>query len=140
MTRALAEGGSTFSLIPALNIVTAVSSVMTTVRESSDVSLRTVLLPALNAMIDTASSREHAKRLHPPTAVFVRLGLFALIGSLFVGHAMALKPRGRLHAIGFAIVISISLFVILDYEFPRYGLIRVDGSDSVLTDVRRPMN
>jgi hypothetical protein len=99
----------------------------------------TVLLPALNDMIDITTTRQEARRLHPPVAVFVMLGVLALIGALFAGYGMAGTPRSRLHRLGFAAVMTTALFVIVDFEFPRLGLIRIDAADSVLIDVRRSM-
>ena len=116
------------------------TSAMAAAKDSGGVAPSTVLMPALNAMIDITTTREQARRLHPPATVFVMLGILALIGSLFAGYGMAGKPRQRLHAWGFATVLSLSLFVIIDYEFPRLGFIRIDATDSVLTDVRRSMN
>lgn len=100
----------------------------------------TVLLPALNDMIDITTTRAEARRLHPPVAVFVLLGVVALLGSLFAGYGMAGAPRSRVHTFGFAAVLAMALFVIVDFEFPRVGLIRVDAADSVLIEVRRSMN
>jgi hypothetical protein len=99
-----------------------------------------VLLPALNDMIDIMTTRAEAGRLHPPVAVFVMLGVLALLGSLFAGYAMAAAPRNPLHTLGFAAVLAMALFVIVDFEFPRFGLIRIDTADSVLVDVRRSMD
>jgi hypothetical protein len=109
-------------------------------RESGQMAPNTVLLPALNDMIDITTTREQAKWLHPPAAVFVMLGALSLIGALFAGYGMAGKPRHWLHTLGFAAVLSLALFVIIDYEFPRFGFIRVDATDSVLVDLRRSMN
>ena len=98
-----------------------------------------VLLPALNAMIDITTTREQARRLHPPAAVFVLLAVLSLVGSLFSGYGLAGTPRRRLHTVGFAGVLSLALFVIIDYEFPRVGLIRVQTAESVFLDRRRLM-
>jgi hypothetical protein len=99
-----------------------------------------VYLPALNDMIDITTTRAEARRLHPPVAVFVMLGALALLGSLFAGYGMAAAPRSRLQTLGFAAVLTLALFVIIDFEFPRFGLIRIDSADSVLVDVRRSMD
>jgi hypothetical protein len=37
------------------------------------------------------------------------------------------------------VVLTLTVYVILDLEFPRIGLIRVDAADSVLKDVRQGM-
>jgi hypothetical protein len=100
----------------------------------------TVLLPALNEMIDITTTREEAMQLHPPPAVFLMIGVLTLIASVFAGYGMAGKTRSWIHTVAFAAVLSMSLFVIVDYEFPRLGLIRVDAVDSVLADVRRSMH
>lgn len=39
-----------------------------------------------------------------------------------------------------AAVMSITIYVILDLEYPRLGLIRVDAADQLLRDVRAAMN
>ena len=107
--------------------------------ESGRVPLFTVFLPALNEMIDITTTREEAIRLHPPAAVFLMVAILALIGSVFAGYGMAGRARSWVHTLGFAAVITMALFVILDLEFPRLGLIRVDAADSMLLDVRRSM-
>jgi hypothetical protein len=99
----------------------------------------TVLLLALNAMFDINTTREASMHLHPPLAVFIMIGLLALIASVFAGYGMAGQTRSFVHNVAFAGVLTLSLFVIVDYEFPRLGLIRVDAADSVLAEVRRSM-
>jgi hypothetical protein len=99
-----------------------------------------VYLPALNDMIDITTTRAEARRMHPPIAVFVMLGVVALLGSLFAGYDMATVPRRGLHTLGFAVLLAMTLFVILDFEFPRLGLIRIDAADRVLIEVRRSMD
>ena len=42
--------------------------------------------------------------------------------------------------ISFAFVMAITVYVILDLEFPRLGLIRVDDFDQLIVDVRNSMN
>lgn len=99
-----------------------------------------VLLPALNAMFDIATVRISTARLHPPPVVFTMVAFLALLGSIFVGYgAASRKARSWLHTIGFAAVMAITLFVIVEFEYPRFGLIRIDAMDQVLIDMRRSM-
>jgi len=44
------------------------------------------------------------------------------------------------HMIGFALVVAFAVYVILDLEYPRLGLIRVDAFDQALIDLRQSMN
>jgi len=100
-----------------------------------------LFLPAVNEMIDITRTRLTATRMHPPPVVYGMLAITALIGALFAGYHMAGgKVRNWLHTVGFALVISATAYVILDIEYPRLGLIRVDAADELLRDVRRQMD
>lgn len=100
-----------------------------------------VVLPALNAMFDITTTRTEAVRLHPPTVIFVMLGTLALACALFAGYDMAIRQHlNPLHSIAFALVLSVTLYVIVDLEYPRLGLIRMADSDQVLVDLRKSMD
>jgi len=100
-----------------------------------------LLLPALNAMIDITTTRTMATQMHPPTIVFVMFFGLALAASLLAGYGMTgSKVRSWFHMLGFALVMAIAVFVILDIEYPRLGLIRVDAFDQALIDLRESMN
>jgi hypothetical protein len=100
-----------------------------------------LVLPALNAMIDITTTRTMAAYLHPPRVVFVMLFGMALTASLLAGYGMTGgKLRSRFHMVGFAAVMAIAVFVILDIEYPRLGWIRVDAFDQALVDLRESMN
>jgi hypothetical protein len=101
----------------------------------------TVLLPALNEMIDITTTRTAATRMHSPIEIYLTIGLLAVLGAAFVGYGMAgRKVRSFIHTAGFAAVVAIVLFVIIDLEFPRLGIIRVDAADRVLLELRASMN
>lgn len=99
-----------------------------------------LLLPALNAMIDITTTRTMAMQIHPPVVIFALLFGLALASSLLVGYGMASsKARNWLHMIGLAFVMSVSVYVILDIEYPRLGFIRVDSFDQALVELRESM-
>ena len=50
------------------------------------------------------------------------------------------KVRRWFHMLGFALVMAFAVYVILDIEYPRLGLIRVDAFDQALVDLRASMN
>src|SRR5262245_2988492 len=100
-----------------------------------------LLLPALNAMIDITTTRTMAAQMHPPAVVFAMLFGLALAASLLAGYGMAgSKMRRWFHMVGFASVMAVAVYVILDIEYPRLGLIRVDAFDQALVDLRESMN
>lgn len=102
---------------------------------------RMLLLPALNEMFDITTTRTMAAQTHPPAVVFGLLFVFALCAALLAGSTMA-GPASRhwLHSATFAFALAGSVYVIIDMEFPRVGLIRVDAFDRVLVELRRSMD
>jgi len=99
-----------------------------------------LLLPALNQMIDISTTRTMAGRMHPPMVVFAMLFGLALAGALLAGYGMAGGiTRGWLHMVGFAAVLAGAVYVIIDLEYPRLGLIRVDAFDVALVELRSSM-
>lgn len=101
----------------------------------------TLLLPALNQMIDITTTRLMATRTHPPAIIFGMLGALALAGSLLAGFAMAgARRRSWVHMLAFAAILAATVWITVDLEYPRLGLIRVDAVDAVLADLRRSMD
>jgi hypothetical protein len=101
---------------------------------------RMLILPAMNEMFDVAGTRTLATRMHPPIIIFVMLGLVALAGALLAGYGMAgSQTRNWIHMVGFAATIAVAIYVIVDLEYPRVGLIRVDQFDEALVDLRSSM-
>jgi hypothetical protein len=46
-----------------------------------------------------------------------------------------------LHELGFAVILTIAIFIVLDYEYPRAGLfIHLDATDQLLVDLRQDIN
>jgi len=100
-----------------------------------------LLLPALNEMIDITTTRLAAAQTHPPPIIFVMLGALALLSALLAGYAMGTgKGHNWVYILGFVAVISVTVYVILDIEFPRLGFIRLDAFDQLLVDLRNSMN
>lgn len=100
-----------------------------------------LLVPAVNDMFDITTVRAAALRSHPPRVVYLMLAAAALISSLLAGHGMAgSRVRSWVHMACFAGVIAAAFYIILDIEFPRLGLIRIDDFDQILRDVRTGMN
>ena len=100
-----------------------------------------LLLPALNAMFDITTTRTMAAQMHPPAIVFIVLFGLALAASLLAGYGMTgTTLRSWLHMLGFALAMAVAIYVILEIEYPRLGLIRVDSFDRALIDLRESMN
>lgn len=100
----------------------------------------TLVLPAINSMIDFAATRTQKALMHPPAVIYVTLCILAFASALMAGYDMgAAGTRSRFHTIAFAIILGLAVDVILDLEFPRVGFIRIDPYDRVMVELRQSM-
>ena len=108
--------------------------------ETGAVAPYTVLLPALNEMFDIATTRVAATQMHPPIVVYGMILVLAAVGAIFSGYGLGgAQQRSWVHRVAFPLATAAALFVIVDMEFPRLGLIRVDAMDYLLADLRKMM-
>jgi hypothetical protein len=96
-----------------------------------------LVLPALNDMIDITTTRQAATQNHTPVVVFLLLGVLSLLGATLVGYSSSPnRKRSWFHVAVFAAILSLTVYVIIDLEFPRLGFIRIDAADQVLRELR----
>jgi hypothetical protein len=101
---------------------------------------KVLLLTALNEMIDITTTRKAAIQTHPPVIVFIMLILISLFASLLAGYGMAASRKpGILHILAFAVLLTFTVYVILELEYPRKGLIRLNAADKALLDLQESM-
>jgi hypothetical protein len=99
-----------------------------------------LLLPALNQMFDITTTRTMAAKTHQPVIIFAMLVLLTLISALLAGYNMAAaRTRSWVHLLGFALVMALAVYIIIDLEYPRLGLIQVHSADQVLVDLQQSM-
>ena len=99
-----------------------------------------LMLPALNEMIDITTTRTMATRTHAPQVILVLLVLLALAAAMLSGYAMSRQSkRSILHMLLFSMVVAASLYVVLDLEYPRAGLISLRSMDQALYQLRETM-
>ena len=68
------------------------------------------------------------------------LSVVAAQRSLLAGYQTAgEKGYDWMHKIGFAGIVAFTIYVIIDYEFPRVGLIRMVSTDELLLNLRASM-
>ena len=100
-----------------------------------------LLVPALNNMFDIRTLRTMSMQIHPPTIVYVLLFIVALLCAVLAGYRMAsARHRSWLHILIFAVITVVVVFVILDLDYLREGLIRLQDADRLLIETRAAMN
>ena len=109
-------------------------------RQDSTPRTASLVLPPVNEMFDLATTRLLATRRHPPIAIYLMLGSMVLVSALLAGFGMAkANSQSRLHLVSFAAVLSAAIYLIIDLEFPRLGLLRVDDFDQAFVQLRQSM-
>ena len=98
-----------------------------------------LLLPAINDMIDITSTRQNAFYMHPPAVVYWLLFAFSGGSALMAGYSMKPGPRDWVHSVALALAVTLTVYTILDVEYPRRGLIRLSDRDQALISLRDSM-
>jgi hypothetical protein len=116
------------------------SRAVTATRADTGEKARMLLMPAVDAMLDAVEEDRLAQRIHPPLLIWAMLTVAAMFAGLFAGYGMSSAPRRSwFHVIGTAATISVTMFVILELESPRLGLIKMDRMDQALWELRESM-
>jgi len=101
---------------------------------------RVLILPALNDLFAVAENERLARRMHPPRVIFVMLAIAAFASALLAGYGLANKSaHNRTYTIGIAATVAVAIYVIIELEYPRLGLIRVNEMDRALVDFHATM-
>jgi|tagenome__1003787_1003787.scaffolds.fasta_scaffold20951114_5 hypothetical protein len=110
-------------------------------KEADSPAVTSLVLSSLNEMIDITTTRAVARQAHPPAIIFLMLFVLLLASSLLAGYGMSAGEwRSWLHMAGFAGIMAMAVYVIIDIEFPRVGFVRIDSTDHILVDLRNSMN
>jgi hypothetical protein len=95
------------------------------------------LIPAINDMIDITTVRTVALHTRMPNAILALLLIAALSSAMTAGYAMAKREhRSILHVLLYATSIAMTIYVVLDLEHPRRGLIRLEATEKILEQLR----
>jgi len=110
-------------------------------QDSATSSVPMLLLPAINEMIDVTAVRTNAARMHNPLLFYELIAFLLMVSSLLAGYAMSRSAkRNWLHLVGFALITTAVVYVIIEVDYPRMGVFRLKSADQPLYDVRATMN
>ena len=107
-------------------------------RPDATPALNMLMLPALNEMIDLTTTRAAMSLMHPPLAIRYMLIALALVAALLGGIGLGKARQQRLvYEVAFASFMTLTIFITLDLEYPRTGLIRVDNFETAIVNFSR---
>jgi hypothetical protein len=110
-------------------------------KQTGSPAVLSLVVSSLNEMFDITTTRAVALQTHPPLPIYITLILLALASSLVAGFGMGdTGKRPWLHTLVYAAALTLTVYTIIDLEFPRFGIIRVDRYDQALVNLRSSMN
>ena len=94
------------------------------------------MILAINAIIEVAVAREGATKAIVPEPITYLLMIMVLVTSLMAGYATSIQKKFIYVAvIGFIILIGSVIYIILDLDRPRRGLITNDGVNQFIVNL-----
>ena len=95
-----------------------------------------LMVPALNEMIDIVTTRESAKNGRVPTSVLWVLIVLSLCSSFIAGYGTRGKSINYVVSLFFIVMITSSIYLIIDLDRPRRGLINTDDANNKIIELR----
>ena len=111
-------------------------SIAASYAKTDDITTRTSqLIPALNAMIDIATTRRAAGEGTIPDSIMYFLFVLCFCGAFLLGYDHKDKIDWIV-VLGYAIMLSATVFNIIDLDRPRSGLINMDIANEKIIELR----
>lgn len=95
------------------------------------------MIPALNSMIDIVTTRQAAGQGRVPDSILWMLFILCLISSFILGYHQNKKSHSNIIIVVFSIMISACIYLILDLDRPRQGLINNDAVNQHIIELRK---
>lgn len=95
-----------------------------------------LFVTAVNQMTEVARAKAIAVQTHLPELVFGFLIAASLLIGIVAGFGMARGHRNWLSVLAYALIVTFTIYVMLDMEYPRAGLIRIGAADDAMRTLR----
>lgn len=89
--------------------------------------LCSLFLESANEMFATAHERIEMTFIHPPIVIFVMLVILAFLSAMLCGYNLRKKIiKHSLHLLSYALIITMTIYIVIDLEYPRFGFLKAD--------------
>ncbi len=95
------------------------------------------MIPALNSMIDIVTSRDDKRLSHVPGSIIGLLLTLCLVSAFVIGYGRRDKQADRVLVYCFTLMIAITVYLVLDLDQPRSGIITTDTAHLKMIELRR---
>lgn len=98
------------------------------------------VIDSFDKMFDAPVRQRAAQSKHPPLVIYVLMFGVAMMAALLAGYGMASHPTlPIMHSVVFAAAVAITIYVIVDLEYPRFGFFNPDRTNRVLVETLKGM-
>jgi hypothetical protein len=94
------------------------------------------MVPALNAMIDIVSTREAGRKSIVPRFILYILFILTFLSSFLTGYGTKGHERRRVLVVAFALMTTLALYMVIDLDRPRQGLINLNSAQQEMINLR----
>jgi hypothetical protein len=98
------------------------------------------VIDSFDKMFDAPVKQRAAQYKHPPLVIYVLMFGVAMMAALLAGYGMASHSTlPIMHSVIFAAAVAITIYVIVDLEYPRFGFFNPDPTNRVLVETLKGM-
>lgn len=98
------------------------------------------VIQELNKMIDMIAKREGLREAKVPPLILIMLLLLTLVSAFISGYSHKVRKRNRVMTLAFAIMTTFTIYLILDMDRPRQGLINIDKAEHKILEIKEAVN
>ncbi|ULQ54080.1 hypothetical protein [Flavihumibacter fluvii] len=98
------------------------------------------MIPALNEMIDIATTRHQSYLAIVPESIIIMLFLLTICSGFLTGYSNKGDSIDWLVASGFCILTALVIYITLDLDRPRRGLIKLEQEENLMIKIRSTLN
>ncbi len=95
-----------------------------------------LMIPALNEMIDDVTTRDAAKNAKVPEPIIWVMLILSLCSSFIVGYSTKAAHLNYIVGIIYIVMISMSIYLIIDLDRPRRGLITIEDANNKIIELK----
>lgn len=105
-------------------------------KESSATIPHSLMIPALNDMIDVVTSRDAARLARVPDLIIWLLIILTLLGSLIIGYCKKEKKNDWIVLTIYSLMTVITIYTIIDLDRPQHGIIKTNTANQKIIELR----
>ena len=98
------------------------------------------MIPAVNSMIDITAVRDDKRIAYVPNSILYLLFILCLSSAFIIGYGRKEKKPDWIMLFFFTLMITITVYLILDLDQGRSGIITMDTAHQKMLELRKLLN